>query len=165
MPTNIKGLQNFARKVASYKRSDDLNEKVAQIIAERGVEIAKDLYGSKKVNVTIQSTNIKGNRKIVAEGKGLAFEEFGTGLVGKGTYDGNLPTEPIEFESPKGKPQRTEGWEYYYPNKDTKVNGGWYAGKVFHRGQIAKAQMFETAKQLKTEIKDLSKDAIKGGNL
>ena len=161
MSINIKGLQNFKRKVTSYKNFDNICEKVAQRIAERGSEIAQSEYGERTVDIQVIQGEVKGSRKIVAKGRGLAFDEFGTGLIGQGTYEGNLPTETIEFESPKGSPQSTQGWEYYYPNPQTKVDGGWYAGKVFHRGQPAKAQMFNTSIKLKDEIKDIAKGIIK----
>lgn len=164
MSINIKGLQNFKRKVASYKSFDNVCDKVAQRIAERGLEIAQSEYGERKVDIQVLPGDADGNRKIVAKGRGLAFDEFGTGLVGQGTYGGNLPTETIEFESPKGSPQSTPGWEYYYPNPKTKVDGGWYAGKVFHRGQPAKAQMFNTSIKLKDEIGQIAKGIIKEDN-
>lgn len=165
MPINIKGLQRFKEKVASYNNFDNVCESIAQRIAERGVEIAKDEYSGRTVDIQIRQGETYGNRKVVAKGSTLAFEEFGTGLKGKGTYEGNLPTDTIEFESPKGSPQSTQGWEYYYPNPQTKVNGGWYSGKTgrtFHRGQPAKAQMFNTSVKLRDEIKELAKEIIKG---
>lgn len=161
MSINMKGLKNFARKVASYKSFDNVCERVAQRIAERGVEIAQDEYGERTVDIQVVQGEAEGSRKIVAKGRGLAFDEFGTGLVGQGTYEGKLPTETIEFESPKGSPQSTQGWEYYYPNPQTKVDGGWYAGKVFHRGQAAKSQMFNTSVRLKDEIGQIAKGIIK----
>ena len=161
MSISIKGLQNFKKKVASYKNFDNVCERVAQRIADRGSEIAQSEYGERTVDIQVIQGEAEGSRKIVAKGRGLAFDEFGTGLVGQGTYEGNLPTETIEFESPKGSPQSTQGWEYYYPNPQTKVDGGWYAGKVFHRGQPAKAQMFNTSVKLKNEIKEIAKGIIK----
>lgn len=161
MSISIKGLQNFKKKVASYKNFDNVCERVAQRIADRGSEIAQSEYGERTVDIQVIQGEAEGSRKIVAKGRGLAFDEFGTGLVGQGTYEGNLPTETIEFESPKGSPQSTQGWEYYYPNPQTKVDGGWYAGKVFHRGQPAKAQMFNTSVKLKDEIKEIAKGIIK----
>lgn len=159
---NLSGLDNFANKVKRYSKLGNLDEIIAEKIANRGVEIATEQYAGRK-NTTIKSVvgETKNKRQVVAQGKGINFDEFGTGLVGKGTYEGKLPTETITFESPKGEPQQTQGWEYYYDNPKTKVNGGWYAGKVFHRGQPAKAQMFNTSKQLKNEIRETAKNTIK----
>lgn len=158
----IKGLERFAKKVNKYSKTKNIGDTVAQKIAQRGKEIATNNYNeSKRVIVRVEDGDAPNKKRIIAQGKGIAFDEFGTGLVGKGTYEGNLPKETISFESPKGSPQTTQGWEYYYPNAKTKVNGGWYAGKVFHRGQRAKAQMFNTSKQLRLELKSTANQVIK----
>lgn len=161
---NTSGLRRFIKKVSKYKDIGNLTDDIANKVAERGVEIAQGRYFSSNVEIKNQETTVKGQRRLVVTGKGLNFMEFGTGLVGKGTYPDNekLPKETIHFESPKGEPQSTEGWEYYYPNPKTKKNGGWFANKVFHRGQVAGAQMWETAQQLRAEIGDIGKDEVKG---
>ena len=160
MKTNA--LSNFITKLDKFSNMKNIGNKVANKIAERGVNIAYGEYNSsQRAEITTEKTTEQGKVKIVAKGVGLAFEEFGTGLVGQGTYKGNLPTETISFESPKGSPQHTEGWEYYYPNPKTKILGGWFAGKVFHRGQIAKAQMFNTSLKLRTEMANIAKETIK----
>lgn len=156
-----KALDNFAKQINKFSKMQNIGNKVVDEIANRGVMVAQSEYSGSRAVVEKEKTDESGKMKIVSKGKGLAFEEFGTGLVGKGTYDGNLPKETIEFESPKGVPQKTEGWEYYYPNPQTKVNGGWFAGKVFHKGQIAKAQMFNTSQQLRQEMKSIAKNTIK----
>ena len=168
MSISIKGLQNFKKKVASYKNFDNVCERVAQRIADRGSEIAQSEYGERTVDIQVIQGEAEGSRKIVAKGRGLAFDEFGTGLVGQGTYEGNLPTETIEFESPKGSPQSTQGWEYYYPNSKTKRTNakgeqGWFHNKKFVKGKPAEAQMWKTANELENgkavqAIKELMKE-------
>lgn len=160
---NTSGLKRFISKVSKYRHMENLADEIAEKVAERGVEIAREKYFATNVEITNQSSEIKGQRRIIVKGKGLAFLEFGTGLVGKGTYpdESKLPKETISFESPKGVPQSTDGWQYYYPNPKTKKDGGWYAGKVFHRGQTAGAQMFDTAQQLRAEMGDIGKEKIK----
>lgn len=158
-----KALNDFILKIQKFSKIKNIGAKVASQIAERGVEIARDEYrNSQRVILSVEKTNESNKLKIVAQGHGLAFDEFGTGLVGQGTYKGNLPTDAIEFESPKGFPQRTEGWVYYYPNRKTKILGGWFAGKVFHRGQVAQAQMYNTTQQLKSEMAEIAENTIKG---
>ena len=155
-------LSGFISKLDKFSNMKNFGSKIANKVGERGVEIAYSEYNSlQRADVRTEKTTEPNKVKVVAKGVGLAFEEFGTGLVGQGTYKGNLPTETIAFESPKGDPQRTEGWVYYYPNKKTKVLGGWFAGKVFHRGQVAKAQMFNTSQRLKTEMSSIAKETIK----
>lgn len=160
----MSGLNNFMQKLTKYNKLGDAQESIVSAIAERGSQIARESYGDRKVEINIEKTGQDGKRKIVVKGKKLVFDEFGTGLVGEGTYPGKLPTKTFEFESPKGEPQRTQGWVYYYPNKKTKIMGGWFAGKVFHRGQVAKAQMFLTSQQLKEEMTDIAKETFKEGN-
>lgn len=156
-------LDNFMTKLGKFSKMKNISSKVANDIGERGVEIARELYHSpQRISVDVEETESPNKIKVVAKGHGIAFDEFGTGLVGQGTYKGQLPTETIEFESPKGSPQRTEGWVYYYPNPKTKIMGGWFAGKVFHRGQVAEAQMYNTTQQLKSEMVAIAKNTIKG---
>lgn len=157
---NLQALQNFRKKLNSYKSMGSITSTLAHRIADKGMEIAQEEYADRKVDISKEEIE-PGRVRVVAKGKGLAFDEFGTGLVGKGTYGGKLPTETIEFESPKGSPQSTQGWEYYYNNPKTKVDGGWYAGKVFHRGQPAKAQMFNTSLKLRDEMSKIAKELIK----
>lgn len=160
---DTKALESFLFKIKRFSKLKNISSEVANNIAERGVDIAKAEYGhSQRVILSIEKTKEPNKLQIVAQGAGIAFDEFGTGLIGEGTYRGNLPTEPIEFESPKGFPQRTEGWVYYYPNRKTKILGGWFAGKVFHRGQVAQAQMYNTTQQLKSEMASIAENTIKG---
>ena len=139
----------------------DLRNTIAGALAERGKDIATALYSSDNIEV-IKTEPIDGAAEIIASGKGIAYMEFGTGETGRGTYAGNLPTQTLEFESPKGRPQSTQGWVYNYPNRYTKLFGGWFFGKTFTTGQPAQAQMFKTHRQLQNEYVDIAKSAIKG---
>ena len=162
---DLKGLRSFNAKVALYKDIGKSYESIAEKLGERGVQIAQGKYQGVAA-ISVEKTGTAGQRKLIAKGEGLSFLEFGTGLVGKAKgYEGQLPTETIEFESPKnsGKMQKTQGWEYYYPNPLTKVNGGWFANGVFHRGQESKAQMYETSRQLRSEAGEIAKQILKGG--
>lgn len=138
-------------------------ETATELIADNGEKIAKSEYaGINSVQVT---KDIDENSAVIsASGDSVAYIEYGTGLVGQGTYKGDLPTQTLTFESPKdsGRINTTQGWEYYYDNPRTKVLGGWFFGRGysnFTRGQVAGNQMFNTAKSLREYIKtDLAKD-------
>lgn len=138
-------------------------ETATELIADNGEKIAKSEYaGINSVQVT---KDIDENSAVIsASGDSVAYIEYGTGLVGQGTYKGDLPTQTLTFESPKdsGRINTTQGWEYYYDNPQTKVLGGWFFGRGyanFTRGQVAGNQMFNTAKSLREYIKnDLAKD-------
>ena len=136
---------------------------IAEALTERGEEIAKQQYGG--THITVESTSVSnGKSQIIAKGKGIAYMEFGTGLTGQGTYQGKLPDRTLTFESPKGIKQTTQGWVYNYPNKYTKPQGlgGWFFGATFTTGQVARAQMFNTGRQLHKEYIGIAKSALKG---
>ena len=138
-------------------------ETATELIADNGEKIAKSEYAG--INSVQVIKDIDGNSAVIsANGDSVAYIEYGTGLVGQGTYKGDLPTQTLTFESPKdsGRINTTQGWEYYYDNPRTKVLGGWFFGRGysnFTRGQVAGNQMFNTAKSLREYIKtDLAKD-------
>lgn len=115
------GVPNFSAKL--QVASKDLPQQCANKIAEEGVEIATQLYDGKAIVSANFGTG--GNSEIIAKGKGIMFQEYGTGTRGEGTYDeSKLPSQTFEFESPQGVPRKTDGWVYnymkklYYPNKE-----------------------------------------------
>lgn len=159
-------LTNYIKRIDLYKNRFE-KDTIYDTVAEIGEEIANEEY--LKTNFKPNSiTAIKRNDgiNVVATGEKIAYVEYGTGLVGQGTYLGKLPTETLTFESPKGYKQSTQGWEYYYDNPRTKVLGGWFYGtghKQFTRGQPAQAQMFYTARRFHNEIGGRLKSKIKEG--
>lgn len=94
----------------------------------------------------------------------IAFIEFGFGVEGSGTYEGELPNEPITFETSDGQ-HTTQGWVYYYDSKfKATVNGvkGWYYNGEFVTGEPAKQPLWNTAKELRAYMQNgLIKD-LKG---
>lgn len=141
---------------------------IVNAVTKMGVVIAKEKYAG--TNVEVGRTTPKNNEaKVYARGEGLFYTEYGTGLIGQGTYpdESKLPKNTLRFESPKGVPQSTQGWQYYYPNVDTKDNGGWWYGegyKQFTQGQKAGAQMFHTAHELRKKVPAIVKSKIKEGD-
>lgn len=135
--------------------SGELGEKVVDLLVNEGTREAQSQYSDTHFQVASQKDELKGT--IIASGSGIAYVEYGTGLVGEGTYEGELPTQTLTFESPKGSggTHTTQGWEYYYDNPQTKVLGGWFFGKGhrnFTRGRVAGMQMFNTAKSLREYV-------------
>lgn len=161
---NSRGLFSFQKKVDSSD-VNGLADVVADKIAARGEEIAKEKYAG-AIDVVVSRTKaVNGECQVTAEGDKIAYMEFGTGLVGKGTYEGKLPTQTLTFVSPKnsGAKQTTNGWEYNYPNPRTKRDGqGWYYDGKYTQGEVAQAQMFKTAQELRQEIVKTGVEAIKG---
>ena len=145
---DLSGLKNVRDKLQRLKAIT--NDDIVMAVAERGKDLAQSKYGGDVV-VTAESLG-GGKAKVIASGEKVAFYEYGYGVEGRDSaYQGQLPTEPITFES-AGNTHTTQGWEYYYPNSKTKrtVGGqqGWFHNKEFVTGQPAQAQMWRTANEL-----------------
>lgn len=159
---DTRGLDRFRQRVSLINLSEKKLENIAEAVAERGIQIASRYYGGRS-DVTISSTKEGGgHRKLIATGAGLSFEEFGTGLTGKGTYQGKLPTEIIRFPSKFTKTgwDETKGWVYNYRRKKRGTDYWWYNGWLTY-GEPAQAQMFKTAQDLRQEIADIVIKEIK----
>ena len=145
---DLSGLKNVRDKLQRLKAIT--NDDIVMAIAERGKELAQEKYSG---DIVVTTENIgNGRAKVIASGEKVAFYEYGYGVEGRDSaYQGQLPTEPITFES-AGNTHTTQGWEYYYPNSKTKrtVGGqqGWFHNKEFVTGQPAQAQMWRTANEL-----------------
>ena len=145
---DLSGLKNVRDKLQRLKAIT--TEDIVMAIAERGKELAQEKYSG---DIVVTTENIgNGRAKVIASGEKVAFYEYGYGVEGRDSaYQGQLPTEPITFES-AGNTHTTQGWEYYYPNSKTKrtVGGqqGWFHNKEFVTGQPAQAQMWRTANEL-----------------
>lgn len=150
-------LGNFQNKILNQD-FDSLVNNLANAIAERGVEIAKEKFGSESVQVYKTEAN-NGTASIIASGKQVAYIEFGTGIMGDGTYPGKLPpkSRTIKFYS-RGNNQETKGWEYNYFKKQHMKS----ANVKDWKGHQAFAPMFYTGRQLRQEIPQIVKDTIKG---
>lgn len=167
----IKIKNTLARFIDRLEKNKNIDgNKIAHRFGEEGKKILNFEYsqsiGSGLITVDTQYEN-NGKAEIIASGDKVAYIEFGVGEYAKGTYQGELPTQPITFESPEGKTHTTQGWEYYYPNKDTKVSYGGQHGWMlnngkFETGHVAGNQMFYTMKSLEDNKKQIVKDAIKG---
>lgn len=145
-------LNSFLTKLAKVSRqTHKLQERVADIVVQKGLEIAK----SQGFSSDIYSTGDKGSRKIIMSGEGLRYQEYGTGIVGDGTYEGKLPSEPITFESGK-KIWTTSGWQYAYRNKQKP--------KIYpvpHKGFSARMPMYKTSVELQEFIRTKLKGELK----
>lgn len=147
---DLSGLKNVRDKLQRLKAIT--NDDIAMAVAERGKDLAQSKYDGDVV-VTAESLG-GGKAKVIASGEKVAFYEYGYGVEGRDSaYKGQLPTEPITFES-AGNTHTTQGWEYYYPNSKTKRTNakgeqGWFHNKKFVTGQSAQAQMWRTANELK----------------
>ena len=159
MATDLSGLNNFKNKLAKYSSINaKFTNQVADAVAQRGEQIAAEEYaGVSNLSITRQRLG-SGMSRLIAEKKGLAYIEFGTGKVGQqSNYDrAHLPDKDVPI---------TGYWEYYYPSehKITKDGEkGWYFGKTFTTGQPAGMQMYKTSQRLRNEMANIVKNKIRG---
>ena len=161
---DLSGIKSIRKRLQALKSIS--NDDIAMAIADKGKDIAQSRYDG-DVIVTAESLG-GGKAKLIASGEKVAFYEYGYGVEGRDSaYQGQLPTEPLTFES-AGNTHTTQGWEYYYPNSKTKRTNakgeqGWFHNKKFVKGKPAEAQMWKTANELENgkaiqAIKELMKE-------
>ena len=148
--TDLQGLLRFKNKI--QEASKITNQNLSLAIANKAKEIAEKNYtDSPKVDFTVSKIG-KNKTRLTASGEEVSFSEYGTGFAGIGTYPGELPTDPIQFES-AGETHTTQGWEYLYPNEKTKRPKDdptyWYYAGEKTMGKEANAFMYKTAKELR----------------
>lgn len=144
-------LENFSKKLIGFAQHRNMADDLASVIAENGEKIAKSNAGG--IAVSVQGS--ANTRQITMSGVGLRYTEFGTGIIGEGTYDGSLPTETIKFTS-GDKEWETKGWQYAYRNKQQP--------KLYpkpHKGRIADMPMYRTSVELREWIKTNLKKEFK----
>lgn len=158
-------LSRFAEKLKRAKNlSSGLANKVAEKLAEKGEEFAKGEYRitpERESSVSVKKVVSKNKAQIIATGKQVAYLEFGTGVLGKGTYEGELPKDPITFTMKHNNVDvavTVPGWTYNY-RKDFL---GWTPNDF--RGRPAGMQMYNTMKKLREYIKSDLKDDLRGSD-
>ena len=130
------GLRDAERQIQEYKAT--LNKKAqefAKALADKGLDVAKVRFanaqyaGNNDVSCRVEQN---GNTyAIIADGKAVAFIEFGTGVM-HSTYGGELPDgvgEHGTYGKENGKHKR---W-YYYGDPG---NAGTYVDTVPGKGQL-----------------------------
>lgn len=162
MATDLSGLMNFKNKLQKYSSlNTNLTNELAEQIAIRGEQIAREEYSSDKVQVYHENLG-SGRSRVVAKRDGLAYIEFGTGDIGKSSNypEENLPKEGVPI---------TGKWEYYYEPSDSKtiLNGqrGWWFGKTFTTGRPAGMQMYKTSQRLRTQMGTIVKNKIRSKDI
>lgn len=135
---NLSGLKNVRDKLQRLKAIT--NDDIVMAVAERGKELAQEGFGA---SVSVEAIPLgNGKARLQATGQQVSFIEYGVGIVGEGTYQGELPTQDITFTARHGKEHTTSGWVYNYFVKeiDNKAKD--------HNGFQAKAPMWNTANRL-----------------
>lgn len=130
------GLRDAERQIQEYKTT--LNKKAkefAKALADKGLDVAKvrfanaEYTGSNDVSCRVEQN---GNTcTIIAEGKSVAFIEFGTGIHHNG-YGGELPPG-VGAHGSYGKGQGANRRWYYYGESG---NAGTPVKQVDGKGQL-----------------------------
>lgn len=130
------GLRDAERQIQEYKTT--LNKKAkefAKALADKGLDVAKvrfanaEYAGSNDVSCRVEQN---GNTcTIIAEGKSVAFIEFGTGIHHNG-YGGELPPG-VGAHGSYGKGQGANRRWYYYGESG---NAGTPVKEVDGKGQL-----------------------------
>ena len=148
MASTIKldGLEHYIKTLEKYAEPLKDFRKAMMALCEDAKQYAENQYSQYgHSSVTVSYENHGSTATIFANGNAVAFFEFGTGEVGRGTY-------PSETYLPSSGVPITGDWEYYYPS-DAKatVNGvkGWWWGAKFVKGNKADAEMWRTAEYIR----------------
>lgn len=148
-------LPNFKEKMQRLQTLD--TGEIQTLIATEGKRYAEELYaGSSKGITVVTGRKSKTVSYVAAVGEAVAYDEYGTGIEGEGTYDGKLPTSGVPI---------TGKWTYYYDSESkATVNGrrGWMLGKSFVVGQPARARMWKTRNYLILRKKLIARRYIMG---
>lgn len=151
---DLKGLKRFKKKVQECSSHPNRAEVVLRRLCEAGMAYAKNLYGDNSISVTY-SIDGNGNGSIIANGERIAYLEYGTGEQGRGSYEGNLPTQDISFYSTRlGQDVTVDGWTYSYAHEFDSSLPKW-------KGSTAKAQMWTTARWLRDNAAKIIREVAK----
>lgn len=143
---DLSGLEHYMKVVEEYGRLLKDFHKAMMALCEDAKQYAESQYSQYgHSSVTVSYENHGNTATIFANGNAVAFFEFGTGEVGRGTY-------PSETYLPSSGVPITGDWEYYYQS-DAKatINGvkGWWWGAKFVKGNKAEAEMWRTAEYIR----------------
>jgi hypothetical protein len=167
-PLSISDIQKATEELIEYKK--ELNEKIdifVKKLAEKGVEMAKDKITSYQAidtgelldSITLKEGDIIKSGScyyIYTDCEYASFVEFGTGVLGEGTYIADFPDD-ISWDYASGtcvftRKDGKTGW--YYPTKDGKYR--------FTQGYPSRPFMTETAIMLSMDIVDIAKEVFGG---
>ena len=155
---NLDGLHNFRKKLNSLAISSEtiskILSKILNRIAKISIEYAQRFFN--KGTVEFYPEYYKNGVRIFAEGDEIAYVEFGTGELGNGSYEGQLPENQISFYSSRfGRDIVLDyGWTYSYANKIDETKPTW-------EGFEAQAPMWKTAQHMREVIPQIIREVLK----
>lgn len=157
---NPESLQSAATQLRTYAKTlDDKCDRLSEMLCEEGVQYAKAVLAQhgvtdgKTVGGIHTEKKDSGTCSFVSSGRHVAYLEFGTGVVGAGTYPTTLPVE-WEYDT------RQSSWAH-----DSADPTLWYyyneAGKLRRtRGNEAYAYMAQASEGMRQCVHTLAKEVF-----
>ena len=144
---DLSGLEHYMKVLEHYKVLLKNFYKAMEMLCQEAQRYAQQEYSQYgRTDITVDYDNGGKRATISANGEQVAFYEFGTGRVGEGTYQGNLPTSDVPI---------TSSWHYFYPSTAKRVTAkgteGWWWDNTFQRGIQAEAEMWKTSQFIRQQ--------------
>ena len=146
------------KQVTAYGKSLEAKcDEFAERLAEHGVEVAKITVrkdtGELESGIRFEKV-ADGEYLVISEGDYAMFVEFGTGVVGQGTYPGKLPAGYgyDERRTPAAH-DPIDPTKWYYRDRDGALRST--------RGQTANAYMATSAEEMRQAVLRTAKEVFK----
>ena len=158
VPLSGPGIKAAVAELRAYSASlDGKADRLCERLAEEGVNAAVAAVrvdtGNLRDGIYYQRAG-KGQFLVMSTGEYCWFVEFGTGVVGQGTYEGNLPESWSydERRTPEAHdPNDPTRW-FYYDDKD--------GGLRSTRGQTANGYMAQAAEEMRQKVLRIAREVF-----
>lgn len=154
---SVTAIDQAKRQLEQYRRQlDEKLELLVSELAEIGVQAA---IAEVKVDTGALRSSIRaerhagGNWLVIAESPYVAYVEFGTGVVGEGTYPKELPI-PWEYDqmrTPEAHDRIDPTKWYYYDDEGYRYST---------RGQIAGAFMAKASDEMRNNVLKIAREVF-----
>lgn len=146
----IRQLETYADKLAA--KSDELCERLAGIGVEAALANVRQDTGDLASGIRFEKVG-DCEYLVISEGGYAAFVEFGTGVVGEGTYPGDLPGgwSYDERRTPAAHDE-DDPTRWFYYDRDGNLRST--------RGQTANAYMAASAEEMRQAILATAKEVF-----
>ena len=135
------------------KKCDELCRRLAEIGVEAAIAHAPIGIGNLVSGIHLEKHGDK-DYLVVSSGDKVGFIEFGTGVVGEGTYQGNLP-DNYKYDqrwTPEAHDPNDPTLWYYYDERGKRHST---------RGQKAKGYMAAASEEMRNKVLEVAKEVFK----
>ena len=154
---STKSIGDAIKQLRQYEKTlDDKVDELCRRLAEEGVYAAKSNVptdtGWLQSGISVEKIGDK-HYLVVSSGKYAAFVEFGTGVVGQGSYAGELPNgySYNEGATPSAHdPMDPDAWFYYDR----------YGVRRRTKGHVAQPYMLDTAEYVRASVMEIAKEVF-----